>query len=244
MTELLRPELRLHEFGQSLWSAEIKSGFTRILSTESCLSRRLVAYLRGLPTDDQQSFARALTRRWNKGALQLLGEAMTTQDNQWVATFMALVRGEPAGKVSGEEFNERAFESAGSLPKREKEEIVSAALTEFQTLMGEPPEALPGGTLIWRLALPAFGITVSVDFPPRRPSMGISYKIKIASGETVRNQYSFYSALGLLSETDWILRSAPVAQIAVHTAAEITGELLQTLSKSEGSGAPSLHSTN
>jgi len=146
---------------------------------------------------------------------------------------MALVRGKPAEKVLGEEFNERAFESAGSLPRREKEAIVSAALAEFQTLIGEPPETLAGGTLLWRVSLPAFGITVSVDFPPRRPSMGVSYRIKIASGEAVWNQYSFYSALGLLSETDWILRSAPVAQTAVHTAAEITGELLQALSKSD-----------
>jgi hypothetical protein len=232
MTELLRPELRLYEFGQSLWSAEIKSGFTRIASTESCLSRRLIAYLRMLRADDQQSFARALTRRWNKGALQLLGEAMIPQDDQWVAAFMALVRGEPAGKVSNEEFNERAFESAGSLPSSEKGKIVSTALAQFQSLIGEPPETLRGGTLLWRVSMPAFGVTVSVDFPPRRPSMGVSYKIKTASGEAVRNQFSFYSALGLLSETNWILRSAPIAQTAVHTAGEITGELLRALSKS------------
>ena len=108
---------------------------------------------------------------------------------------------------------------------------MSTALADFQTLIGEPAETLPGGTLLWRVSLPAFGVTVSVDFPPRRPSMGVSYRIKIASGEAVRNQYSFFSALGLLSETHWILRSALVAQTAVHTAAEITGEFLQALTK-------------
>jgi len=158
---------------------------------------------------------------------------MTTEDAQWVATFMALVPGEPAGGISDEEFNERAFESAGSLPRREKQEIVSTALIQFQTLIGGPPDKLPGGTLIWRASLPAFGITVNVDFPPRRPSMEVSYRIKAASGETIRNQYSFYSALGLLSETRWILRSAAAAQTAVHTAAEITGEFLQALHESD-----------
>jgi hypothetical protein len=226
-------ELRLYEFSESLWSSELKSGFARILSTESTFSRRIVVYLQTLAVEDQRSFARALARRWNTGALHLLGDAMTSEDERWVATFMTLVRGKPAGDISSDELTERAFESAGSLPRKGKEQVMAVVLAEFQKVIGTLPEKLPGGTLLWTVSLPICGITVSVDFPPRRPCMGVSYKIKAASGEIIRNQYSFYSALGFLSETAWILRSATVAETAVAVAAEITRQFVQVLSATD-----------
>lgn len=227
---MVSADLLLYEFSQDLWQMEIASGFAGIASTRSIFATKLAKYLQQLAPADQKAFARAFSRRWNNGALSLLSEKMSTEDEKIVASFMHSARTAFAGSDSEGDFKKRAFESAGRLSKSQKGELEEALIGAF-AITRTAPEKLSSATWVWRVNLPTVLLTVMADLPPRRPCVDVSYKIQRGSGESIRNQYSFYAALGLRSQTEWVITTAKAACEAVVVAAEVTQRLLHALSR-------------
>lgn len=228
-------ELRLYNLSQDLWRNELESQYAGVSSIGDVFSQRLVEYLRSLPAPEQEAVARTLSRRWNTAALAAVGESMSEEDEQRVTAFTNLASTKLIGGYSEKEIGRRAFESVGNISTFKRRESMSSAVAAFSETIGSQANKLVGGGFVWQADHPAAAVSITVDFGSRRPTMDVSYRIHTNTGDSVRRQYSFLAALGIRSETKWILTNSEATSRAISVATSMTRKLLQALASESGS---------
>jgi hypothetical protein len=222
-------ELRLYGLSQSLWRNELESQYANVVSIGDVFSQRLVDYLRTLPPPEQKAVARTLSRRWNTAALAAVGESLSEEDEQRVAAFTKLVSTKLLGGYSEKEIARRAFESVGNISMFKRRESMAAVVAAFNETVGSRGNKLGGGGFVWHADHPAAAVSITLDFGSRRPTMDVSYQVHTKTGDPVRRQYSFLAALGIRSETKWILVNSETTWRAISVATSVTRKLLDAL---------------